>query len=136
MRYKLENDRLIPAPLNFRTPEGSTICNFNLSPEVMARYGYTVTEEEAQALHEAHPAPAAPVSATCTKYRLITVLRERFPELLAALRQAYAADADLQFWWNSVNELDRNNADFAAAAEKLGIDVATLDAVFAAAGEA
>ena len=135
MQYKIENDTLLPAPLNFRTPEGATICNFSSSPELMARYGYTVTEEEAEAWRESHPAPEPPPRTTCTKYELVTALRERFPELLTALREAYATDAELQFFWNTVNDLDRANPDFAAAVKKLGIDAAAIDAIFAAVGE-
>ena len=136
MQYKLENDQLTPAPVNFRTPEGATICNFSSSPELMTRYGWTMTEAEAEAWRKAHPAPEPPPRTTCTKYELIRALREHFSDLLAELRQAYAADPDLQFFWNTVNDLDRENADFQAAAEKLGIDAATLDAIFAAIKEA
>ncbi|MBR0422944.1 MAG: hypothetical protein IJI85_10265 [Clostridia bacterium] len=130
MQYKIENETLIPAPVNFRTPEGATICNFSSSPELMAAHGYTLTEEEAEAWRKAHPAPEPPPRTTCTKYELVAALREHFPELLAELRQAYATDAELQFFWNSVNDLDRNNADFGAICERLKIDAATLDAIF------
>lgn len=136
MQYKIENDTLIPAPATFTLPDGRTVSNFSSSPELMTAHGFTMTGEEAQEWRGAHPAPEPPPRTTCTRYELISVLRERFPELLTSLREACASDAELQFWWNSVNELDRNNADFAAAAEKLGIDAPTLDAVFAAAGEA
>lgn len=136
MQYKIENETLIPAPRNFRTPEGATICNFSSSPELMSAHGYTMTEAEAEAWRQAHPAPEPPPRTTCTKYELITALREHFPALLAALRQAYAADAELQFYWNTVNDLDRENPDFQAAAEKLGITAEQLDAIFAAVGEA
>ena len=136
MQYKIENGQLIPAPRNFRTPEGATICNFSSSPELMSRHGYTVTEAEAEEWREAHPAPEPPPRTTCTKYELIKVLRERFPVLGAALRQAYEMDPELRYFWASILDLDRNNADFQAAAGKLGIDAATLDAIFAAIGEA
>ena len=136
MQYKIEKNTLIPAPRNYRTPEGRTICNFSSSPELMREYGYTVTEAEAEAWREAHPAPEPPAWTTCTKYELISALREHYPELFEALREQYVIDPELQFWWNTVNDLDRNNADFQAAAEKLGIDAATLDAIFGAIGEA
>ena len=136
MQYKIENDTLLPAPLNFRTPEGATICNFSSSPELMARYGYTLTEEEAEAWRKEHPAPEPPPRTSCTKYQLITVLRQKFPVLGAALRQAYEMDPELRYYWASVLDLDRENADFLAIAEKLGIDAGTLDAIFAAIGEA
>lgn len=32
------------APVNFITPEGSTICNFNLDVDIMRRYGYKLLE--------------------------------------------------------------------------------------------
>ena len=132
MQYKIENDELIPAPVNFTTPDGRTICNFNTSPELMARYGYTVTEAEAEEWRRQHPAPPPPPRTTCTKYELVNALQAKFPELLAELRQAYAASAELQFYWASVNELDRNNADFQRFAHTLGISEAQIDAIFAA----
>lgn len=136
MQYKIIDDMLIPAPATYTLPDGRTISNFSASPELMAAHGYTLTEEEAEEWRQAHPAPPLPPRTTCTKYELVRALRDRFPALLAALRQAYAADPELQFFWNSVNDLDRENADFQAAAEKLGISEATLDAIFAAIGEA
>ena len=136
MQYKIENEQLIPAPATLALPDGRTISNFSASPELMARHGYTVTEEEADIWRGAHITYRPPTPrTTCTKYELVTVLRERFPELLAALRQAYASDPELQFWWNSVLALDRENADFQAAAVKLGITAEQLDAIFAAIGE-
>ena len=136
MQYKIENDTLSPAPVTYTLPDGRTISNFSSSPELMTAYGYTVTEEEAEVWREAHPAPEPPPRTTCTKYELVTVLRERFPELLTALREAYKADAELQFFWNSVNDLDRENADFGAICERLKIDAATLDAIFDVISEA
>ena len=136
MQYRIENDTLLPAPATFTLPDGRTVSNFTSSPELMTAHGFTLTEEEANIWRGAHITYRPPVPrTTCTKYELVTVLRERFPELLAALRQAYAADADLQFWWNSVNELDRDNADFQAAAEKLGVTSEQLDEIFAAVEE-
>ena len=66
----------------------------------------------------------------CTKYELVTCLQNHFPELLASLRQAYAQSPDLQFYWNSVLDLDRNNPDFQNLANSLGITSAQLDAIF------
>ena len=68
----------------------------------------------------------------CTKYELVSALQAHFPELLAELRQAYAASAELQFYWNTVNDLDRANADFQRFAQTLGISEAQIDAIFAA----
>lgn len=62
MQYKIENDQLIPAPVNYVTPDGKTICNFNLSVELMNQYGFTMTEEEAEEWRKAHPEPKPPVT--------------------------------------------------------------------------
>jgi hypothetical protein len=67
----------------------------------------------------------------CTKYELVQCLQNHFPELLASLRQAYAQSSDLQFYWNSVLDLDRNNADFQSLVQKLGVTSEQLDAIFA-----
>jgi len=136
MQYKIENDILLPAPATYTLPDGRTVSNFSSSPELMTAHGSPLTEAEAEEWRQEHPAPPPPPRTTCTKYELVKALQERFPALLVTLTKAYAADAELQFWWSSVLDLDRNNADFQAAAEKLGIDAATLDAIFAAIGEA
>lgn len=78
---------------------------------------------------------ALPPRTTCTKYELVTCLQTYFPELLASLRQAYAASSDLQFYWNTVNDLDRSNADFQSFAHSLGVTSEQLDAIFAKIGE-
>jgi len=132
MQYKLENDTLFPAPRNFRTPEGATICNFSASPELMAAYGYTVTEAEAEAWRKAHPAPKPrpAVRTRCSKYELITVLREHFAGLYYELRERYEADPELRFFWASVTELDRDNSDFFALAEKAGFTPTQITEIF------
>lgn len=41
MHYFKESDsQLIPAPINFKTPQGNWIMNFNKSPSAMATYHY------------------------------------------------------------------------------------------------
>ena len=71
-----------------------------------------------------------PASRTCTKYELIACLNEHYPSLLASLKEAYAADTDLQFFWNTVIQLDRDNDDFKAAVSKLGVTEEQLDDIF------
>ena len=131
MWLKEENGQLIPPPINYRTPEG-TIFNFYKSPEQMQKYGWrNWTDEEYAAWKGKHPDPAR---TQCTKYELVTCLQTHFHELLASLRQAYLQSAELQFYWNSVIDLDRNNADFQSLANSLGITSAQLDAIFAKIG--
>ena len=132
MLYKLENDRLIPAPVNFRTDSGKWIINFNQSPELMAKYGWRDwSEEEIEAWKNQQPTTPPPARTICTKYELVRCLQTHFPELLASLRSAYAANSDLQFFWNSVLDLDRENADFRNIVSQLGITSEQLDAIFA-----
>ena len=71
-----------------------------------------------------------PAPRTCTKYELIACLDEHYPSLLASLKEAYAADTDLQFYWNTVIQLDRDNDDFKAAVAKLGVTEEQLDDIF------
>ena len=130
MQYKLENDQLIPAPVNFLTPDGKWIINFNQSVELMDEYGYAIKEPEAEEWRQQHPAPPPPARTTCTKYELVRCLQTHFPELLTSLRAAYAASPDLQFYWNSVLDLDRSNPDFQAITDTLGITSEQLNAIF------
>ena len=89
---------------------------------------------EEWAAKEAARRTAKPARTQCTKYELVTCLQNNFPELLASLRTAYAQSADLQFYWNSVLDLDRNNADFQNLVQKLGVTSEQLDAIFAKIG--
>lgn len=133
MWLKEENDRLIQPPVNYQTESG-WIMNFYKDPDAMTRYGWRDwTREEYDAWYREHPAPVI-VRTQCTKYELVKCLQENFPELLANLRQAYAQSAELQFYWNSVLDLDRNNADFQQLAQTLGVTSEQLDAIFSKIG--
>jgi hypothetical protein len=133
MWLKEENNKLIPPPVNYRTPTG-WIMNFYKNIKAMIRYGWrNWTKEEYDAWKEAHPDPVIPRT-TCTKYELVTCLQNHFPELLQSLMDTYAVTPNLQFYWNSVLDLDRNNADFQNLANSLGITSAQLDAIFAKIG--
>ena len=130
MWLKEEGNRLIPPPVNYRTETG-WIMNFYKDTEAMTAHGWRDwTREEYDAWHRAHPAPVIPRT-QCTKYELVKCLQENFPELLDSLRTAYAQSADLQFYWNSVLDLDRNNVDFQHLAETLGVTSEQLDEIFA-----
>lgn len=91
------------------------------SPEAASRWREVDAPEE----------PARELPATCTKYELVNALQELDPELLTSLRAAYAQYEDLQFYWNTVQELARGNGDFRRFALMLGADDAQLDALFA-----
>ena len=133
MWLKEENNRLIPPPVNYRTADG-TIMNFYKNPEAMTAHGWRDwTREEYDAWYREHPVPVIPRT-QCTKYELVTCLQTHFPELLASLRQAYAQSPDLQFYWNSVLDLDRNNADFRNLVQSLGVTAEQLDEIFAKIG--
>ena len=130
MWLKEENGKLIPPPVNYQTADG-WIMNFYKNPEAMIRYGWREwTREEYDAWYQAHPAPVIPRT-QCTKYELVKCLQEHFPELLQTLKDNYAVTPNLQFYWNSVLDLDRNNADFQAMTQSLGVTAEQLDAIFA-----
>lgn len=78
MWYKVIDEKLVPPPVNFITPEGATICNFSLSPALMTKYGWSdwTPEEEAQ-WREEHPEPVPPgpdmtdFNNACQKFRQV-----------------------------------------------------------------
>lgn len=92
-----------------------------------------ITPEE-WAAKEAARRTAKTARTTCTKYELVTCLQNHFPELLDSLRTAYAQSSELQFYWNSVLDLDRNNTDFQNLVNSLGVTESQLDAIFAKIG--
>ena len=135
MWLKEENNKLIPPPVNYRSPTG-WIMNFYKSPEQMQKYGWRDwTDEEYAEWKEEHPDPEPPARTMCTKYELVTCLQKHFPELLQSLMDTYAVTPDLQFYWNSVLDLDRNNTDFQNLVSRLEITEAQLDAIFSKIGE-
>lgn len=130
MWLKEENGRLIPPPVNYRTETG-WIMNFYKNPEAMTAAGWREwTREEYDAWYQAHPEPVIPRT-QCTKYELVTCLQKYFPKLLQTLKDNYAVTPNLQFYWNSVLDLDRSNADFVNLAQTLGVTAEQLDAIFA-----
>ena len=104
MQYKIENDTLVPAPVNFTTPDGRTICNFNLSVELMNRYGFTVTEEEAEEWRKAHPAPPPPERTVFSKLAIRRAMRSLGIE--AKLDALLAASAVFRADWTDAQEID------------------------------
>ena len=130
MWLKEENDRLVPPPVNYRTETG-WIMNFYKNPEAMTAHGWREwTREEYDEWYRQHPAPVIPKT-QCTKYELVKCLQENFPELLQTLKDNYAVTPNLQFYWNSVLDLDRNNVDFVNLAQSLGVTSEQLDEIFA-----
>ena len=67
---------------------------------------------------------------TVTKYSLLVCLRANHAELYDTLKAAYDASADLRFFWNSVNELNRLNEDFINAYTSLGLTAEQVEAIF------
>lgn len=94
------------------------------SPEAASRWREVDAPEE----------PARELPATCTKYEFVNALKEL--GLYDTLYAAYAQSPELQFYWSTVQELDRNNGDFWRFALMLGADDTQLDALFAAIAEA
>ena len=133
MWLKEENNRLVPPPVNYLTETG-WIMNFYKNPEAMTAHGWRDwTREEYDAWYREHPEPVIPRT-QCPKYELVKCLQEHFPELLETLKINYQVNPDLQFYWNSVIELDRANSDFQQLAERLEVTSEQLDAIFAKIG--
>lgn len=76
------------------------------------------------------PEPVKEPVTKCTKYDLVKCLREHFPEYLEKLKDAYGKDSHVAFFWNTVNDLDRNNAEFIELAHAIGFDDTQIDEVF------
>ena len=76
------------------------------------------------------PATAEAPVTVCTRYEFVNALKTL--GMYDALFAAYQGSPELQFYWSTVNELDRDNADFQRFAAVLEADDATVDAVFAA----
>ena len=54
MYYKEQNNKLIPAPVNFQTENG-VIINFNLNKKALKKYGYRdYSAEEVEAFNRQH----------------------------------------------------------------------------------
>ena len=131
MFYKIENNILIEAPLNFKTPDGKTICNFNKSQILMNQYGFTVTEEEAETWKNEHQSEEPEkVILPITKYQLIKALKQHNQVFFDDLVNAYNFDSDLRFYWNSVNELDIHDQIFRQFAVKFNLSDEDIEELF------
>lgn len=70
----------------------------------------------------------------CTKYEFVMALKRIDMPLYQTLYGAYQQNPELQFMWNTVNELDRDNEDFIGMTGSLQISEEKLDALFHAIG--
>lgn len=76
MWFKQQNGQLLIPPVNFKTPNGSYIMNFDKSPAAMATFGYKeYTQQQLQQWYKQHPvAPAQELDTTafdsaCQQFR-------------------------------------------------------------------
>lgn len=67
---------------------------------------------------------------TCTKYQFIAAIKQASDDLWQKLYQAYQTNLEFSFYWNSVNQLDRNDATFQSLANKLGATQDDIDVIF------
>jgi len=70
----------------------------------------------------------------CTRYEFVNALKQFDMALYARLFGAYQQSMELQFMWNTVNDLDRRNEDFISMTQQLSIDGETLDELFRVVG--
>ena len=126
MQYKIENNTLIPAPLNYRTASG-WIMNFNLSPELMDQYGFTMTEEEAEEWREQHPEPAPPERTIYTKLAIRRAMRELGIE--AKLDALLNSSAQFRADWTDAQEIDLADPVLLAALQAGSITAEEIAAI-------
>ncbi len=94
----------------------------NISPfteEIAISKGWTKHEEEY-------------IPTTCTKYQFLNSLRKNGKELYERFASAYSSNPEFSMFWNSVLDLDRENADFLRFCEELGVSPEQVEAVFSA----
>ena len=126
MHYKIENDKLIPAPLNFRTPAG-WIMNFNSSPELMNQYGFTLTEAEAEEWRKQHPQPPPPEQTIYSKLAIRRAMRELgIEEKLDGLLNA---SAQFRADWTDAQDIDLSDPVLIAALQAGSITAEEIAAV-------
>jgi len=87
-----------------------------MTDDIAVQLGWTIRTEAAK---------------TCTKYQLVTVLQADYPNLYEQLLTAYAENPIVAFYWNTVIELDRTNAQFKQMQEVLGVSDAIVEEIFA-----
>lgn len=115
MQYRIENDTLIQAPVNFRTPDGKWIMNFNLSPELMDIYGFTMKEEDAEEWRQQHPQPEPPARTVFTKLSIRRAMRELGIE--AKLDALLNVSAQFRADWQDAQNIDLSDPVLLAALE-------------------
>ena len=104
MQYRIEHHTLIPAPRNFKTPDGKWIINFNTSPELMDLYGFDVKESEAEEWRRQHPAPPPPEQTVFTKLAIRRAMRQL--EIESKLDALLNASAQFRADWTDAQEID------------------------------
>lgn len=67
---------------------------------------------------------------TCTKYQLVCVLQKCHQDLYKRLYEAYCENDQLKFYWNTVQELSKDNEDFKKFSEQLQISEELIDEIF------
>ena len=66
----------------------------------------------------------------CTRYEFVKAVKRVSEEYYDRLYQAYISMPELQFYWNMVNELNRNNEDFQRLALVLQATEDELNEIF------
>lgn len=66
----------------------------------------------------------------CTKYEFVRAIRALDQSLYASLMRLYSSSVEIQFFWNTVNDLDRANADFQRLSDAAGLDDVKLYDIF------
>lgn len=76
------------------------------------------------------PEEESSLPTVCTKYEFVKALEIVDSQSLQQLRSLYAQSPELQFYWNTVQVLDRNNSDFQRFAAIMNATTQQLDDIF------
>ena len=128
MWYKEIDEKLIPPPVNFTAPDGRTICNFNLSPELMLEFGWRDwTDAEVEEWHRQHPEPEPPLPTVFTKLAIRRAMRQLGIE--AKLDALLEASALFRADWTDAQEIDLADPVLVEALAAGSITAAEIEAV-------
>ena len=135
MWYKAIDNELVPPPVNFATPDGQTICNFDLAPSLMTQYGWRDwSAEEVEAWRAAHPEPEPPLPTVFTKLQIRRAMRGLgIEDKLDAL---LAGSAMFRSDWQDAQEIDLADpvlVEALAAGSITDADIAAIRAAIAGA---
>lgn len=108
MRLKEVEGKLVPPPIVYKTPDGSTIFNMASSPELCDQYGWREwTDEEVEEWKRQHPEPEPPPPPEQTVFSKLAIRRAmRTLEIETKLDAILAGSDTFRADWTDAQEID------------------------------